>query len=160
MRTINRLTNFFVTHPYRQAAVIFILAVLLFSWLHWQPAFADPDSFYHVKMTQLLMERGAINEFPWLSATTLRYQFVDHHFLYHLVLIPFIAVSPLIGLKVATVFLAACAMVAIFLFLRYLKVAGAFWYTLFLLTVNPFVFRLVLAKAQPLVILFLFLLRF
>src|SRR3989344_3431557 len=111
MRTIHRSSNFFATHPYRQAAVIFAVSVLLFSWLHWQPAFADPDSFYHAKMSQFLLERGAINEFPWLSATSLRYQFVDHHFLYHLILIPFVAVSPLIGLKVATVLLAARALV-------------------------------------------------
>ncbi|MBI5221829.1 MAG: hypothetical protein HY979_03420 [Candidatus Magasanikbacteria bacterium] len=108
-------------------------------------------------MARLLYERGAITEFPWLEFTTLRYNYTDHHFLYHLILIPFvILLPPLWGLKIATVLFSSLAIVTFFWFLRQLKVKGAFWFALFLITINPFVYRLNLAKAQALVLIFLF----
>jgi len=155
MRLINRISRFF---SQRQYLLIFLIAASLFIYLQSDPTFADPDSFYHAKMAEVLAEQGAITEFPWLSATNLKYNFVDHHFLYHLILIPFVKLfSPLLGLKIATVIFASLLILVFFWFLRQLKVKGAFWYTLFLLTVNPFIFRLNLAKAQPLVLIFLFL---
>lgn len=157
MYLVNRVANFFNSRQYLLYWLIFVIAVSLFSYLQFDLTFADPDSFYHAKMAEMLADKGAITEFPWLSATNLEHNFVDHHFLYHLLLIPFIKLFPtLIGLKIATVFLAALTILTIFWFLRQLKIKGAFWYILFLLTVNPFIFRLNLAKAQALVLIFLF----
>lgn len=158
MRLINRIANYFSHHPLRQAVLLLLLAGTLFCFLHADPTFVDPDSFYHAKMAELLGQRGAITEFPWLSATNLKYSFTDHHFLYHLILVPFVwFFAPLIGLKVFTVLAATLAILSFFWLLRYLKIPGAFWYAVFLLTINPFIFRLALAKAQPLVFSFLFL---
>lgn len=143
--------------PYRLYILLFVASVIFFSYLQVDRTFADPDSFYHAKITTLLAERGLIKELPWLSATGLSSSFTDHHFLYHLILIPFVIIfPPLIGLKVATVFLASLAILTLFWFLRQINAKGAFWYALFLLTVGPFIFRLNLAKAQPLVLIFLF----
>ncbi len=158
MRTINRVSNFFNQHYSILYLLVFIVALSLFTYLQFDATFADPDSFYHAKAAELLRDKGAITEFPWLSATTLKYYYIDHHFLYHLLLIPFVSLfPPLVGLKIATILFAAIAIVIIFWFLNQLKVRGAFWYTLFLLTINPFIFRLNLAKAQGLVLVFLFL---
>lgn len=158
MRLINPTINFFARRQYLRYLLIFTFAASLFTYLQLDPTFADPDSFYHAKMALILAEKGAITEFPWLSSTTLKYRFSDHHFLYHLILIPFIKIfPPLIGLKVATIFFASLAMVVVFWFLNQLKVKGSFWYTLFLLTANPFIFRLNLAKAQAVVLILLFL---
>ncbi|MFA6215732.1 MAG: hypothetical protein WC768_04130 [Patescibacteria group bacterium] len=158
MKLINRAVNFFGRRQFIAYWVIAIAALALFTYLLADPTFADPDSFYHAKMAQFLAQKGAITEFPWLFFTTLHYNFIDHHFLYHLVLVPFVTIfPPLIGLKVATVIFASLTILFIFWFLRQQKVKGAFWYVLFLLTVNPFIFRLALPKSQPLVLLFLFL---
>ncbi|MFA6255223.1 MAG: hypothetical protein WC675_04330 [Patescibacteria group bacterium] len=155
MLSINRISNFFSK---RQYLVLFLITVSLFIYLQFDSTFADPDSFYHAKLAEILAEKGAITEFPWLTATNLKYNFVDHHFLYHLILIPFVKLfSPLFGLKIATVTFASLLILTFFWFLRQLKVKGAFWYALFLLTVNPFIFRVNLAKAQALVLIFLFL---
>lgn len=158
MNLINKISIFFLWRQYFLYLLLFVIAISLFTYLHDSPTFADPDSFYHAKMAEILAERGTITEFPWLSATTLRYNFVDHHFLYHLALIPFVKLfPPLLGLKIATVLFATLTILVIFWFLRQMKVKGAFWYALFLLTINPFIFRLNLAKAQQLVIIMLFL---
>ncbi|MDD2807250.1 MAG: hypothetical protein PHW95_01865 [Patescibacteria group bacterium] len=158
MRLINRIANYFSNQPWRQSILLFVLAVSLFGFLHSDPTFADPDSFYHAKMAVLLSQRGAVTEFPWLSATNLKYSFTDHHFLYHFILVPLVLLfPPLIGLKIFTVIAATLAILGFFWLLRYLKIQGAFWYAVFLLTINPFIFRLALAKAQPLVFIFLFL---
>ncbi|MCX6797239.1 MAG: hypothetical protein NTX98_02055, partial [Candidatus Doudnabacteria bacterium] len=158
MKWINKIVNFFSAKQYLLYLLLFIIAVSLFTYLGSNNTFADPDAFYHAKMAEILAQRGAITEFPWLSATSLKYSFVDHHFLYHLALIPFVQIfSPLIGLKIASIIFSALTIVFIFWFLKQLKIKGAFWYALFLLTINPFIFRLNLGKAQPLVLIFLFL---
>ena len=150
--------NRFPVHPAILAGVLFVITLGVCTALQVQPSFPDPDSFYHAKFSQLLAQRGASTEFPWLSATSLRYQFVDHHFLYHLLLIPFVSFGdPLWGIKAATAIFAGLMLVAFYFFLRSLQVRGAFWYALFLLTVNPLLFRINLAKAQPLVLAWLFL---
>ncbi|MDX9893621.1 MAG: hypothetical protein RB292_04410 [Patescibacteria group bacterium] len=155
--SLNRLSGLFDHRPWLAYLLLAVAAITLFSYLHFDYTFADPDSFYHAKMAQFLVEKGAITEFPWLYFTSLRFNFIDHHFLYHLLLIPFVYVfSPLIGLKIATVLFSVLVILAFFWFLRALKIKGAFWYSLFLLTIGPFIFRLSLAKAQSLVILFLF----
>ena len=156
MKGFHFLLDYFSFKKSNAYLVIFIISFLVFGFLHFDKTFADPESFYHVKATQILAEQGAITSFPWLSSTFLSHSFTDHHFLYHLILIPFVYVfPPLLGIKVATVFFASFFIVFFFWFLEKLNVKGAFWYALFLLTINPFVFRIGLAKAQGMVLLFL-----
>ncbi|OGY47942.1 MAG: hypothetical protein A3J62_02970 [Candidatus Buchananbacteria bacterium RIFCSPHIGHO2_02_FULL_38_8] len=157
MRAVQSIINFFEKRQRLSYLLVFIVAFSLFTYLQLDPTFADPDSFYHAKMALLLRDVGAITEFPWLTATTLKYNYIDHHFLYHLILIPFVSLySPLLGLKIATILFASVSVVVFFWFLKQLRVRGAFWYALFLLTINPFIFRLNLAKAQALVLILLF----
>jgi len=158
MNLVDKITNFFNPRQYLLYLLLFVIIISLFSYLQLDPTFADPDSFYHAKMAEMLADRGAITEFSWLTATDLQHNFVDHHFIYHLALIPFVKLfPPLVGLKIATIIFASLTILVIFWFLRQLEVKGAFWYILFLLTINPFIFRLNLAKAQALVLIFLFL---
>jgi len=154
MRLLPTSRKFFQQHQYVAYLVLFVIALSLFGWLQADATFADPDSFYHAKMGQLLLRQSSETQFPWLSATNLRFEFTDHHFLYHLLLGPFVnTTDPLIGIKVATVLFASLAIVSIYALMRNLRIKGAFWYVLFLLTINPFLFRINLAKAQPLVLL-------
>ncbi len=141
-----------------QYLLIFFISFVLFAYLQADYTFADPDSFYHAKKTMILRDMGAITQFPWLSATDLKNSFIDHHFLYHLALIPFVSIMPpLLGLKLATILSCSLLVLLFFWFLKSLKVRFAFWYALFLITVNPFIFRINLAKAQAVVLILLFL---
>lgn len=135
---------------------LFLISFFLFFWLQDTRTFADPDSFYHTKIAILIKDQGIINDFPWLQFTTLKDYYIDHHLLYHLALIPFIIfLEPLIGVKLAAIVFAALLLMAIYWFLRRFRVKGALFYCLLLLVVNPFIFRINLAKAPVLSILFL-----
>ena len=89
---------------------IFSISFVVLLVLQAAPVFADPDSFYHAKMALLIRDQGVIHTFPWLDLTVLGQHYTDQHFLYHVLLIPFVTwFPPLVGLKLATVFFGAGA---------------------------------------------------
>ena len=55
------------------------------------------DSFYHLKMAELLPEIGLVKTFPWLTTTIFEQRFVSHHYGFHALLWPFIKASELFG---------------------------------------------------------------
>jgi hypothetical protein len=135
---------------------LFIVSFLLFSYFQHFPTLPDPDSFYHAKMAVLIRDQGIVYDFPWLEFTILKKYYIDHHFLYHVLLVPFVSfLDPLVGIKLATAFFAAVLIVIFYWFLEKFKVRGAFFYSLLLLAINPFVFRINLAKASSLAIIVL-----
>lgn len=136
---------------------IFLVSAGVFSYLEWQPSFKDPDSFYHAKMALLMLDHGIVKNFPWLPFTFLAERFTDHHFLYHVALLPFVSLfGPFLGLKVATVVFAATAVTAFYGLLRSYQAKWPWLYTLILTTSSGFTFRTGLAKAQPLVLVLVF----
>jgi hypothetical protein len=151
--------SFWQEHSYFGYLLIFIIAFIVFFYLQSAPGFADPDSFYHAKMAVLIKENsGAVRQFPWLPFTILKNNYTNHHFLYHLFLVPFVTfLPPLIGTKLAAIIFSSLAILTIYWFLRVLKIRGAIFYALFLLIIQPFIFRLSLAKTQPLSLIFLLL---
>ncbi len=135
-------------HPVLVAAGFFALAAGYFFWLQYTPTFADPDSFYHIKMTQLTAAHGPIRDFPWLPLTTLSDHFADQHFLYHVFLIPFVTLlQPVVGIKLATTLLAAALVTGVAWLVRRLGGRAPYLFATLLLVTHPFIFRLNLAKA-------------
>lgn len=127
---------------------IFTISFVVLLILQAAPVFADPDSFYHAKMAILMRDQGIITTFPWLDLTVLGEHFTDQHFLYHLVLIPFVTwFPPLVGLKLATVVFGAGVITVAYWMMRSLGVRWAFFFALLLLFSRPFSFRMSLAKA-------------
>lgn len=130
---------------------VFAIAFLLFANFQHVMVFADPDSFYHAAMGVLLRDGHFSTSFAALPYTTLAHAFADQHFLYHLLLVPFVAITdPLIGLKLATVVFGAVMALTFYWFLRRWNVPWAFAATMLLLMINPFTFRMNLAKASSL----------
>jgi len=153
----NRLSFIISQAPYLKYIILFAFVFLYFLILQGYPSFADPDSFYHAKMAELISQNGIVFDFPYLQFTVLNNYFADHHFLYHILLIPFVTIlNPLVGLKLATICFATLAILTFYWLLNRLKIKGAIIYTLILLTANPFIFRLNLAKAQGLALIALF----
>jgi len=148
-------------HLGREALCVFFVSGIFFLLLAFSSSFPDPDSFYHARMAAL-MTRGPLLSFSWLPLTSLSTIFIDHHFLYHILLIPFVTFfDPLVGIKIATILFAAA-----FCTLFYLLERRPFFQSsisrstallfLFLLLINTvFAFRLNLAKI-PAVSLFAF----
>lgn len=127
---------------------IFTISFVVLLILQAAPVFADPDSFYHAKVAILIRDQGIVRTFPWLNLTVLGEHYTDQHFLYHVLLIPFVTwFPPLVGLKLATVFFGASVITVAYWMMRQLGVRGAFIYALILLFSRPFSFRMSLAKA-------------
>ena len=75
------------------------------------------DGYYHIRWSRILWEgflRGEIPEFTWLPLTILDPpRYVDHHFLFHVLQIPFTWFGDLIvGAKVSAVVFASAAILA------------------------------------------------
>ncbi len=144
----------------RSIWTIFIFAAILAMLIvvEARPAFPDPDSFYHAKMALMIRDQGFIHEFPWLQATVLRDAYVDHHLLYHILLIPFVTLfDPLVGMKVSA---AVFALAAFYLLYRLLKSIGApapAWFTLASALSINFLHRMSLPRAPSLSLLVLML---
>ena len=144
--------------PWISYLVVFAVSFAVLLYLQASPTFADPDSFYHAKMALLIRDHGGpIVDFPWLRLTTLGQHYTDQHFLYHVLLIPFETwFSPLVGLKLATVFFGSTLVTTLYWFMRQFQVRGAFLFAMLLLTIRPFTFRISLAKAPSTSLIFLF----
>ncbi|MEK7618716.1 MAG: hypothetical protein AAB416_00560 [Patescibacteria group bacterium] len=142
----------------------FAASAAFFALLEWSPSFADPDSYYHAKVALLMAEqRGPIMAFPWLPLTSLADIFIDHHLLYHILLIPFVtAFDPLVGIKIAAVLFASgfVTFFAWILFQIFKELPQKFFLAglgvVLLLTNHIFVSRMAIPKAGPLALALLF----
>lgn len=135
---------------------VFLLAFGYFLFLQAAPIFPDPDSFYHIAVAQLIAKHGVLETFPWLTFTPLATHFTDQHFLYHVLLIPFLSrLDPVVGAKLATVFINASLFALLTAF--FIRFRVRFWYVpiIILFLTNPFLFRINLVKAPGLSILLL-----
>jgi len=137
---------------------IFVLFAVLFIIIESYPNFPDADSFYHAKMAVIIRDQGFIKTFPWFQETIFTEHYVDHHLLYHLLLIPFVTIfNPLTGIKVAAVIFALMALGGFYFLLRTWKIPWAPWLTLAAGLSVSFFQRLALPRAPSLSLLCLLL---
>ncbi len=143
--------------PWLQYVTLAFLVAALGIFVRWGGGFADPDAFYHAAMPSVLVEYGTNASFPWLPFTSLAQGYTDHHFLYHIFLLPFsYFFGELTGIVVATIVLTVFLALVLLWFLRSMRVKGAFWYVAFLFLQSPFLFRVELAKVPVVSLLVLF----
>jgi len=122
----------------------------------------DYDGYYHIKWSRMLWESIRTKHFPpafkWLPLTTLNsHDYVDHHLLFHILLIPFTWFHDLrLGAKVAAVLFASLAVFSCYwLIVRYRIRYSVLWLIALLTCSAPFLYRLNMTKAPPLAIIFL-----
>jgi hypothetical protein len=120
----------------------------------------DWDGYYHIRWSALLWESLSsgnwLPEFKWLPLTVLNpADYNDHHFLFHLLQIPFLwFFEPVTAAKVATVFYASLAVFSVYWLMFYYKVDYLLlWLGALLTCANPFFYRMNMAKAPPLTII-------
>ena len=121
----------------------------------------DYDGYYHIKWSRLLWEGMREGHFPptfnWLPLTTLHpNDYVDHLFI-HFLQIPFTWFSDLrAGAKVAALLYASLAVFSCYLLIiRYRIRHTLIWLLALLACSAPFLYRLNMAKAPPVAILFM-----
>ncbi len=153
---MKRFINFATKIPYIQEVFVFVLMLALYLPLQASGSFADPDSFYHLKMAELIAARGPIRDFIWLPFTTLASSYADHHFLYHVLLIPFIKIfGSFSGMKIATAAFAALAIAGLSWSMRSLRIRFSMLFAILTGIMAPFIFRIGLGKASALGVLLL-----
>ncbi len=141
-------------HPWLGWLAAFVAAVAVFVYVQPASMFADPDTFYHARLTQMLRDQGLVTDFPWTTASLYREVFIDHHLGYHLLALPIMSLwdDPLVGMRFATVLFAVLSVMAVIFLLRRWQCPWWGAGLLLLLTTAPFVFRLSLVKAPSLAI--------
>ena len=122
----------------------------------------DFDGYYHIRWSRLLWEGIRQGHFPpvftWLPLTTLNPQnYVDHHLLFHLLQMPFTWFGDLnLGAKVAATLFASLAVFACYWLIVHYRIRYALcWLVALLACSAPFLYRLNMAKAPPLAIIFM-----
>lgn len=154
--------------PWLSYFLVFSISFIIFLYVLTPPGIIGPDSFYHTKMALMMKQQGIIQDFPWLQFTTYKNLFVDHHFFYHLLLVPFInipspsnldplamEIEPLIKTKLATAFFGALCFLFIFWFLKKIKAKIPFFWTSIGFFISWFLYRLSLTRAPALSIIIL-----
>ena len=137
-----------------QTVGVFFLSSFYFTFMQPWGGFVDPDAFYHAKMAMLMSEHGSLHRFPWLDLTIVDRLFADQHWLFHVLLIPFVrSFGMMHGTQIAAVVFAALFMAVFFFVLRALQIPKPMGWT-FLLMITPFeLIRLSFGKASPLALI-------
>ncbi|HEX8889265.1 MAG TPA: hypothetical protein VF779_08805 [Pyrinomonadaceae bacterium] len=121
----------------------------------------DYDGYYHIKWSRLLWEGMRQGHFPptfnWLPLTTLNPKdYVDHHLFFHFLQIPFTWFGDLrAGAKAAAWLYATLAVLSCYWFiLRYRIRYPLVWLVALLACSAPFLYRMNMAKAPPIAIIY------
>jgi hypothetical protein len=130
--------------------LVFLLGMALIQFS--TPDMPDNDGFYHIKLAWLMRTEGLKPAFPFLPLSILNaQQFYDHHFLFHVALIPFTFGDLRMGAKWAAVIFAGLAFLAIWYLLYRQRVPYAWLWALGLLGISEaFLFRMSITRAQSL----------
>ena len=134
-------------------AALFLLFLLGMAFIQFAtPDMPDNDGFYHIKLAWLMRTEGLKPDFPFLPLSILNgNEFYDHHFLFHVALIPFTFGDLRMGAKWAAVVFASLAFLAVWYLFHRQRVPYAWLWALGLLGISEaFLFRMSITRAQSL----------
>jgi hypothetical protein len=141
------------THTLVVGAGLFLTFLLLWSLVHFtSPNLAGNDGYFHIKFAQVIREQGIRPDYPWLPLTILNpAEYFDHHFLYHILLVPFSFGDLLWGGKWSATIFASLAFLMGWILLRGQGVPYAsLWALAFFAVSEAFLFRLSMIRVQAL----------
>ncbi len=125
-----------------------VMAIIQFA----TPDMPDNDGFYHIKLAWLMRTESLKPEFYWLPLTILNAEeFYDHHFLFHVALIPFTFGDLRLGAKWAAVLFSSLAFLSVWYLFHRQRVPHAWAWSLLLLGISEaFLYRMSITRAQSL----------
>ncbi len=145
-----------VTTPKTQAMIPLLLLALFVAGMYFiqfaSPNMPDNDGFYHIKLAAVMREQGLTPQFTWLPLSILSAEeFYDHHFLFHVALIPFTLGDLRLGAKWSAVIFASLAFLAVWYLFHRQKVPLAWLWAVALLGISDaFLYRMSITRAQSL----------
>jgi len=117
------------------------------------PAILDNDGYYHIKWSKILRESAPhLPPFKSLPLTTLEEDgYVDHHFLFHVLLMPFTFGDLRVGAKLAAAVFSSVALTSLFALLVVYNVPYRWlWLAPLVLSSEPFLYRMSMTRAPSL----------
>lgn len=152
--------NSIINRPLVLTVLIAGISFVFFSMLQFSTLdLVDPDAYFHIKFSYLMRGQwGIIKSLPWLQYTIHKDYFRDHHFLHHIIYIPFTFGNLIIGAKWGAVIFPSLAATAFFRLLTANQIKFAFvWSLLFLVSSRVFIYRMSMARVQSISLLFMIL---
>ena len=121
------------------------------------PDMPDNDGYYHIRFAEIMRQEGLKPNFPWLPLSVLNArEYADHHFLFHVALIPFTFGDLRLGAKWAAVTFSALAFLSLWWLLRRQNVPySAIWALGVLAISEAFLYRMSITRAQSLSLAFM-----
>ncbi len=116
------------------------------------PDLPDNDGFYHIKLAWLMRTESLKPDFPWLPLSILsEKEFYDHHFLFHVALIPFTYGDLRLGAKWAAVTFSALSFLSIWYLFHRQKIKSSWLWAIALFGISEaFLYRMSITRAQSL----------
>jgi hypothetical protein len=133
--------------------LLFILFVLGMAVIEFAtPNLPDNDGFYHIKFAYMMRTESLKPDFTYLPLSILNEkEFYDHHFLFHVALIPFTFGDLRLGAKWAAVIFSSLAFLAVWYLFHRQRIPFAWLWALALLGISDaFLYRLSVTRAQSL----------
>ncbi|MFY9608255.1 MAG: hypothetical protein WAU45_06515 [Blastocatellia bacterium] len=134
-----------------QVIPAFAIILVVMGWIEFGgPAILDNDGYYHIRWARMLAESfPRLPAFKALPLTTLDEQhYVDHHYLYHLLLIPFTFGDLRVGAKLAAVVFSSIGIVSVFGLLVSCRVRYRWlWLAPLIASSEPFLYRMSMTRA-------------
>jgi hypothetical protein len=144
----------FLTLKSVQLAIAFVLILIVMGWIEFGgPAILDNDGYYHIRWAKMLRESFPhLPAFKALPLTILDEQhYVDHHYLFHVLLIPFTFSDLRVGAKLAAVVFSSLGILSMFALLVSYRVRYRWlWLLPMVASSEPFLYRLSMTRAPAL----------
>jgi len=138
---------------FRTGLLLWIAFLLFLAFVQFStPDLPDNDGYYHIKLAYLMRTEGIKPAFPWLPLSILNQRdYSDHHFLFHIALMPFTFGDLRTGAKIAAVFFASLAFLSTWYLLKKQRIGYAPLWALGLVAVSEaFIYRMSITRAQSL----------
>jgi len=135
--------------PLQMLAALLLIASVMYRIEFTGPAILDNDGYYHIRWSKLLRESAPhLPEFTYLPLTMLSEdRYADHHFLFHVLLIPFTFGDLRLGAKAAAVLFSAAALAALFwLMIAYQVRFRWLWLVPLVASSEPFLYRMAMTR--------------
>lgn len=137
-----------------QITVGFLLITAVMAFIQFSgPAILDNDGYYHIRWSRMLAEAAPFPPlFKSLPLTTLNESdYADHHYLFHVMLIPFTFGDIRVGAKMAAVVFSSLGITSLFALLVAYKVPYRWlWLAPMLASSEPFLYRMSMTRAPAL----------
>jgi hypothetical protein len=142
-----------------QLLIAFALIATTMAWIQFSgKAILDNDGYYHIRWSRMLRENAPhLPPFKALPLTTLNEKdYVDHHYLFHVLLIPFTYGDMRIGAKLAAVAYSSLALLSLFALLVAYQVPYRWlWLAPLVASSEPFLYRMSMTRAPALSLVFM-----